>query len=165
MPKLAIYIPKKDMREIDRWRKKVNFSQIFMTALRKEIRDRSRTVGGSDGQLSKAAEHYRESLDADFGSLIEGGYQLGASDVLDCRLEVQVIRQLLPLSEKEALDGGDVKAVCEAIGDKSRLEKLAQQQGVENRATPTWRELLCRGYAKGVAEAWEQVCQQMQREE
>ena len=39
MPKLAIYVPKKAKKEIDRWRKRINFSQMFMRALEGEIRE------------------------------------------------------------------------------------------------------------------------------
>ena len=45
MPNLAIYVSKKEMRHIDRWRKKINFSRVFMRALGAVI-ERLESKGG-----------------------------------------------------------------------------------------------------------------------
>jgi hypothetical protein len=164
MPKLAIYVPKQDMREIERWRKKLNFSQIFMTALRREIQERSRTMEVSGGQLSRAAEFYRKSLEEDSGCLLDAGYQLGVSSVLGCRLTVPSIRSVLMLDAGMPLSAADVEVVCRALGDADALNRLAQEHGVQSATDPTWRELICRGFAKGVADTWEKVCERMHHE-
>ena len=62
MPKLAIYVTKKAKKEIDRWRKTINFSQVFMRALEHEIRGRERSLAADDSELAPAARHYRQQM-------------------------------------------------------------------------------------------------------
>lgn len=161
MPKLAIYIPKKDMKDIEQWRTKVNFSQIFMSALRREIRDRLRILEASTEQIAKAADFYRRALAEDFSSLVDVGYELGSHDVLQCKLTTQAIRELLRFQDAENLESQDVEAISAAIGGAETLDELARSQGLEDRTDEMWREPLCRGYAHGVGDAWGRVCQQM----
>jgi hypothetical protein len=158
MPKLAIYVPKEDMKEIERWRKKVNFSKIFMHALRREIRDRSRVVKAADGQLAKAAEHYRRALAQDLSSLVDVGYELGSRHVLECKLSTAAIRRLRTLSEQDTLEAAEVESVSQWLGGEKVLDELARGQELAEHADPISCELICRGYARGVADAWEKVC-------
>jgi len=39
MPKIGVYIPKDRMQDIEKWRKKLNFSAIFMEAFDAKIAD------------------------------------------------------------------------------------------------------------------------------
>ena len=82
MPKLAIYVPKKDMKELDKWRKTINFSQVFMMALMDEIHQRSRTPAAGADQLTAAAQHYRRELAGSASPMVDLGYQLGSRKVL-----------------------------------------------------------------------------------
>jgi hypothetical protein len=157
MPKLAIYIPKKDMRELDRWRKKINFSQVFMTALRREIRDQTRNSSAPSDELARAAVHYRRSLAEEVGSVGDTAYQLGSADVLQCRLTVPVIRSLLELANLETLSADEIESTVEAMGGNEALEAIAEKHGVDDRTDLTWRELACRNYIKGVVDVWAQV--------
>jgi hypothetical protein len=161
MPKLAIYVPKEDMKEIERWRKKLNFSKIFMHALRREIRDRSRVPKASEGQLAKAAEHYRRALAQDLSSLVDAGYELGSSYVLDCKLSTEAIRKLRMFAERDAFDSSEMEAICELLGGRRVLDELARTQGLAEHADPISCELICRGYARGVADVWEKVCERL----
>jgi hypothetical protein len=161
MPKLAIYIPKKDLREIEQWRRKLNFSQIFMKALRQEIRERSRMRDASDDQLTRAAEHYRHVLIEDCGCLTDIGYDLGCTQVLECVLTPGVIRQMLKLNDAGELQSADLEEVAKAMGGRQTLTELARGQGVDDQTHPTWRQSICGGYVKGVADAWARVCEQI----
>jgi hypothetical protein len=161
MPKLAIYIPKKDMREIEQWRKKLNFSQVFMRALRQEIRERSRFLKMPDEQLARAAEYYRNVLMEDSNSLIEIGYKRGCAHVLDCALSPPVIRRLCRLNAAETFEPEDLEVVAEALGGQKTLARLVSDEGLDDRTHPVCRESICRGYVKGVADAWARVCEQM----
>jgi hypothetical protein len=161
MPKLAIYIPKKDMREIEKWRKKLNFSQVFMTALRREIRERSQFMKVSDDQMARAAEHYRRALTEDAGPLVEVGYQTGCTHVLECKLSPEVIRRLLELNDSEAWQAPELEEIVEAMGGARAFEKCVGEHGLEDRTHPTWRESICRGYTKGVSDTWARVCERM----
>ena len=80
MPKLAIYVPKKDMRQIEKWRKKINFSRVFMRALLAEIRERERAGKPSkkgEKQMVEAAAHYRQELVA------QGSVALDDEELMD----------------------------------------------------------------------------------
>ena len=162
MPKLAIYVPKKDMKEIDRWRKKINFSRVFMRALQHEIRDHQRTLESTDDQLSTAARHYRRKLTEGADTLLDLGYRLGSRHMLDCHLEPETIRRLLTLEDRETLSTED-RELIEAILD-SQLQTLVQdahQLGFNDQAHPEFLTDAFRGYIKGVAAAWAQVCAEM----
>ena len=84
-------------------RKKLNFSQIFMKALRQEIRERSRLLKAPDEQLARAAQHYRQALTDDSGSLVDIGFELGCTHVLQCALSPAVIRRLWMANDAETL--------------------------------------------------------------
>lgn len=162
MPKLAIYIAKKDMKTIEKWRKQVNFSKIFMTALDREIRERSRTVTAKQDKLAAAAEHYKARLAKDSGALIDFGYQLGVNDVLECRLATEVITKLLQVEDFEQLSADDVALVKQAIGDHANeIDQFGPTHGYQDQTHPTWRVAVYEGYGKGVAAAWSKVCEQM----
>ncbi|MFP6659182.1 MAG: hypothetical protein VB853_13450 [Pirellulales bacterium] len=111
MPILAIYIPKKNMKLIEKWRKQVNFSKIFMAALDREVKNRSRKVGTKKDKIAMAAEHYKTRLVEDSTVLVDFGYQLGVDDVLECRLETETINKLLNVSEFDDLATDDIPLV------------------------------------------------------
>ena len=162
MPKLAIYIPKQDMKLIEKWRKQVNFSKIFMAALDREIRDRSRAVTAKNDKLSVAAEHYRSHLAKDSGGLIDFGYQLGVDDVLECRLTTETITKLLNVEDVEELTNDDLVLVKQANQDRSdQIDHFGWTHGYRDQTHPTWRVAVYTGYLKGVSDAWSKVCEQM----
>jgi len=162
MPKLAIYVPKPAMREIERWRHQINFSQVFMRAITEEIHQRSRAVEGGDEKWAAAAAFYRRKLAENSASLVDFGYQLGGQHILDCRLSPETIRRLLAIEPLDASRQQDWEAIEEAIGsDGSKLEARAQQLGVDDLSHPTWRTAIARGYLAGVAAAWKRVCDQI----
>ena len=71
MPKLAIYVPKKAKKEIDRWRKRINFSQVFMRALENEIRELQRAIDADDGESDDRSTTLRDrQLAGDRESLV-----------------------------------------------------------------------------------------------
>ncbi len=162
MPKLAIYIAKKDMKVIEKWRKHVNFSKIFMTALDREIRERSRTVTAKQDKLAAAAEHYKSRLAKDSGALIDFGHQLGVDDVLECRLTTEQITKLLHVKDFQQLGGDDSALVKQAsAAHASVIEEFGRTHGYLDQTHPTWRSAICEGYCKGVSAAWRKVCEQM----
>ena len=162
MPKLAIYVPKKDMREIEKWRKKINFSKVFMRALFQEITERSRDFEAPKDKLTTAARHYKDKLVESSESLVEFGYRLGSKHVLDCRLVPDTIMQLLDVGEADSLTSENIVAIEKTMGqDLKSAEAFSQEQGCDERSHPTWRNAICEGYLKGVAAAWTRVCEQM----
>jgi hypothetical protein len=161
MPKLAIYIPKTEMREIDKWRKKINFSRVFMQALQQEIQRRSRSLEVGQDKLEAAASHYRRELSADATPLSEFGYQLGSSHVLDCRLQTGEIRRLLRAAEGD-LSGEDIAVADKAISaDMAKAESFAREHEFTEETCPDWRRIVLSGYVQGVADAWREVCRKM----
>ena len=70
MPKLAISDPKKAKKEIDRWRKRIKFSQVFMRGLKNEIREFQMAIDADDSQLTTVAQHYRRRLAGDRDALV-----------------------------------------------------------------------------------------------
>ncbi|OHB81105.1 MAG: hypothetical protein A2W31_15035 [Planctomycetes bacterium RBG_16_64_10] len=164
MPKLAIYVPKKDMREIEKWRKKINFSRVFMQALRREIADRSRFVEAREEQVAVAAAYYRRRLMEDSARLVDIGYRLGSRHVMDCRLAPETIRRLLEIDDLETAQPEDLVAVEQALGKGiDEVNQLARQHGFDEASHPAWRLAVYRGYLTGVAAAWKRVCEYMQR--
>jgi hypothetical protein len=111
--------------------------------------------------LARAAEHYRRALAEDAGSSADLGYQMGSTHVLECVLPPEVIRRLLELNDAETLPAGGLEEIVAAMGGQQVLKKTVREYGLEDRKHPTWRESICRGYAKGVADAWARVCEQM----
>lgn len=166
MPKLAIYVPKKRMREIERWRKSINFSQVFMKALLTEIRNRSRAIDAAQGKVSAAAAYYRQKLDDAAGPLHDVGYSLGSEHVLACRLEPETIRELLELVDREAFGSQHIERVERALGaDRRKIDAWAARNGCDNQKQPAWRSSVYRGYVAGVADAWKKVCEHLASEQ
>lgn len=160
MPKLAIYVPKKEMRAIDAWRKKINFSQVFMRALQEEIaRQSRRTAPLPADRLTAAAEHYRQQLQETEGAVQEHGFSCGQADVLECRLPAPSIREVIGLAEG---DPEVCQQVFELLGPQAKeVEAFAASLGHTDQTAPTWRDAFCRGYQEGVESAWRQVCARM----
>ncbi|MFP6613927.1 MAG: hypothetical protein VB875_15055 [Pirellulales bacterium] len=162
MPKLAIYIPKKNMKLIEKWRKQVNFSKIFMAALDREVKNRSRKVGTKKEKIAMAAEHYKTRLVEDSTVLVDFGYQLGVDDVLECRLETETINKLLNVSEFDDLATDDIPLVTTANKNRAaQIDQFGQTHGYQDHSNPTWRHAVYTGYLKGVSDAWNKVCEQL----
>ena len=162
MPKLAIYVPKKDMKELEKWRKTINFSQVFMKALMDEIHQRSRTPVAGDDQLTAAAQHYRRELAGSASPMVDLGFQLGSRQVMECQLDSATIRTLLDLGSCDLLSAQDQATVENAIGDQ--LEQLTQRacdQGYDDQSHPGWRWAAAKGYLQGISTAWDQICETM----
>ena len=122
MPKLAIYIPKKDMREIDKWRKKINFSRIFMQALHKEIRELSHEAKSPQDKVAAAARFYKEKLIEKSGDLLEFGNQLGRDKVMECKLSPEVILQIVEIREHDSLDADDTAVIEKALKSDKKFD-------------------------------------------
>jgi hypothetical protein len=163
MPKLAIYVPKKDMKEIDRWRKKINFSRIFMNALAREIRERSRSVEASKDKLAAAAEHYRQQLIENAAPLTDFGYRLGSDQVLNCRIEASAIGQLAAIKDPQALSSDEIQVLEQCLGDapEKQMEQFCSEKGFDEQSYPVVRRAIYHGFIKGVLDAWREVCQQI----
>lgn len=160
MPKLAIYIPKKDMRAIEKWRKQINFSQVFMRALMQEIRRRS--VAAPNNKLAAAAQYYQSKLAESSDSLIEYGHQMGTSHVLDCGLPPELIRRLLDIRAAGTVRREDFSVIEQAIGTQMiQIQDFAEKSGFDDGSHPTWRSSIYEGYVEGVAAAWKRVCEEM----
>ena len=161
MPKLAIYIPKKEMRVIDKWRKRINFSQVFMQALAQEIRHRSRIVDSDKGRLQAAAQFYKRKIAEDSQSLVDFGHQLGYRQILDCQLPPDTIRRLVQLRQSEDWQEEDLKLVEQTLGKENLDAADALVKGDENLQKAAMQHVVFRGFVEGVADAWQQICDQM----
>lgn len=162
MPKLAIYIPKDEMRVIEKWRKKINFSQVFMRALHEEIRDRSRRVSTDKEKVQAAAVHYKKMLAASDEPLVDAGFRLGSDHTIGCRLDPETVHRVLQIAEKDELTGVDMETIRKALGaDTKQIDKLGQQHPIDERLQPRWRFRVYYGYAKGVAAAWKKIGENM----
>ena len=166
MPKLAIYVPKKDMRQIEKWRKKINFSRVFMRALMAEIRELERAKKPSkksEKQMAEAAAHYRQELVAQGSvALDDEAYQLGFNQVIQCRLSAESIRAMLPLQQKDEWSSEDHEQVKESLGvDQETLQKVAREQGFDDTSRAVWETSVLRAYVNGITEAWRRVCEEM----
>ncbi len=162
MPKLAIYVPKQQMRELEKWRKQINFSQVFTQAVMQEIRERTQLKQESGDEVTNAARHYKRMLSASPGSdeVTAAGHRLGTRHVLDCRLAPETLRRLMECQKQLTED--DTKAVEKAIGDdKQALIDVLSGEGFDDDSYPTWRSDAYRGYVKGVTDAWHRVRDQM----
>ena len=162
MPKLAIYVPKQAKKQIEKWRKTINFSQVFMRALEGEIRERQRSLEVGDDQLTAAARHYRRQLTANADALVDLGHQLGTRLVLDCQLEPDTIHRLVGLAARAELSPEDRGVVEEVLGKQAR--KLAEEAGglgYHEQSHPGFQADLYRGVVLGVTAAWERVCAEM----
>ena len=162
MPKLAIYVPKKDMRVIEKWRKRINFSKVFMRALSQEIRDRNRVVTTDDDKLGAAAAYYKRKLTECSDVLVDSGYDLGTSHVIECQLSPELIQRLLKLGRQQDWNDDDLAFIEEAVGDRmAAIDALLDKHGYDAQARPTWRKVVYQGYLNGVAAAWQKVCEHM----
>ena len=162
MPKLAIYVPKKAKKEIDRWRKRINFSQMFMRALEGEIRELQRAVDADDSQLTAAAQHYRRQMVDDREVVVSLGHTEGARLVLECQLDPEAIQTLVKWSEEPELDGKQRDRIAELLGkDGDALRKSVKTLGYRPETHPGLDNDLFRGVVRGVTDAWGRVCEQM----
>ena len=162
MPKLAIYVPKKEMRKIERWRKRLNFSQIFMRALHKEIQEQSRVVKADNDQIAKAAAYYKQMMAESSQSLLDFMHTLGGDQVLSCQHTPADIRRLVDLRDEDSLSQGDERFAMEMYEvDRARIDEFLRENGYNAQAVAATRPEICRAYLQGVATAWEQVCERM----
>ena len=162
MPKLAIYVPKKEMKLIDKWRKRINFSQVFMRALQKEIQQQTQKVKGGQDQWTRAAKYYRQMMTDSSQAVVDFGFDLGSRHVLDCQLSPETILRLHELSKREALTSQDFALIKSEIdGDREGIDRFLNDKGYDVNTFPIAREELCRGYVRGVADAWKKVCEKM----
>ena len=162
MPKLAIYVPKDEMKKIDRWRKKINFSRVFMRALAREIERQSSPAPDND-KLAAAAMHYGRELASDLTPIRQLGVQLGTADVVECRLTKQQVYVVL------GLDDGKPKkrelACLEALKDhKKAIDATWKKSHRDESKHPGWKRELVDGYIDGVRSAWDEVCRVMNRD-
>ena len=161
MPKLAIYVSKQDMKSIERWRKRINFSKVFIHAVFEEIRRLERSADTPEDKLAAAADYYRSKLTSSAGPQHDFGFELGAAQVLDCDLEPETIRKLLD-SDSRGVDGGSAKQVLAALGkNAAKVEEYGRQHGLDDKTNPAWRSAVYGGYLDGVAAAWDKVCAHM----
>jgi len=162
MPKLAIYVPKKAKKEIDRWRKRINFSQMFMRALEGEIRELQRAVDADDSQLATAAQHYRRQMADDREVVVSLGHTEGARLVLECQLDPKAIQTLVKWSDESELDGQQRERIGEFLGEnRDALRKSAKTLGYRPETHPGLENDLFHGVVRGVTDAWGRVCEQM----
>lgn len=162
MPKLAIYVPKTAKKQIEKWRKTINYSQIFMRALEGEIRERQRSLESGDDRLTIAARHYRRRLTESAEALLDLGHQLGTRLVLECQLEPDTIHRLADLASLEELSFQDRETVEKELGKQADLlAKEAAELGYHEQSHPGFRADLYRGVVLGVAGAWKQVSAEM----
>ncbi len=163
VPKLAIYVPKKEMKVIEKWRKQINFSKVFMKALGQEIRERSRIAATDGNRLKAAAQYYRKKMADSSEALVEFGIQIGNRHVIDCRLSPESIHALLKLKEVDAWQPDDTAMLEECISDEMvSINQMLSESGYdEEESSGSWRNVVYRGYIEGVATAWRQVCEHM----
>ena len=162
MPKLAIYVPKQAKKEIDRWRKRINFSQVFMRALESEIRELQRAVDADDSQLTAAAQHYRRQMADGREMVVSLGHTEGVRLVLECRLDSEAIQTLAKWSEEPGLDGQQRERIGELLGKNGdALRKSAKNLGSRPETHPGLETDLFQGVVRGVTDAWGRVCEQM----
>ena len=159
MPKLAIYVPKKEMVELEKWRKKINFSKVFMRAVMGEIRDRRRKSKPNE-KAAAAARHYRKQLSAESESLEDAGFRLGSSHVMACRLTIQQIRDIQSIDQSESLPAEGAKQIEKWIGnDVHKMDSALKDSDESSRQA--LKNLFMRAYVKGVLASWREVCDQM----
>lgn len=162
MPKLAIYVSKKDMKSIDRWRKRINFSKVFIAAVFDEVRRLERAADAPDSQVAAAAEYYRNKMTQSAGPLADCGFQIGAAAVLECKLTPQAIHRLLEIRAGGFEQAQDREQVEQSLACEQRqIEQFAKDHGFVDDSYPRWRDAAYRGYLDGVAAAWEKVCEKM----
>ena len=154
------------MRQIEKWRKKINFSRVFMRALLAEIRERERVgkpTKKGEKQMAEAAAHYRQELVAQGSvALDDAAYQMGFNRVVHCHLPAESIRAMLPLQDKDDWASDEQKRVKESLGDDhDDLLKVAREHGFDETSRPVWETSVLRAYVKGIAEAWRRVCEEM----
>ncbi len=162
MPKLAIYVPKDEMKIVDKWRKKLNFSKIFMRALQQEIQNQSRKVKSPKDKIAAAAEHYKSELSRNSKSLVDFAFELGSGHVLNCRLDAHLLRQLLEIADPNNLNKQQHKLVYDAlVGNRREIKAFLHSHGYDVEKFPTVHEQIARGYVQGVAAAWKQIREKM----
>lgn len=164
MPKLAIYVPKKAKKETDRWRKTINFSQVFMRALETEIRERERSFAAGDDEVANAVRHYRQQMSSRSEPLVSLGHAEGVRLVLECRLDPETIHVIIQWAD-EADVGNDERArIRECLGKANDgLLKAAEKIGYHSGTHPVLEADLHRGVVRGVVDAWERVCEKMKQ--
>ena len=162
MPKLAIYVPKQEMKKIDRWRKKINFSRVFMQALSREIERKSRDLAVDGDRVAAAAAFYGNKLANDLGPVRKFGSELGSEDVIECRLSATDIQRIVAAPSDQTEQGWQVVETA-TQRHMRRIKKFAEQQKMGDLTNPGWRSHVFEGYVEGVRATWEEVCAVMNR--
>ena len=165
MPKLAIYVSKQDMKSIERWRKRINFSKVFIQAVFDEIRRLERSTKAPREKLGEAVDYYRTKLTKSAAPLTDFGFELGNAAVMECRLSPEIIQRLVKSQESVVDEHGIKKLVEQALdADLRKIDEYARQHSIDDKSNPAWRSAIYAGYRDGVASAWEKVCEQMREQ-
>lgn len=163
MPKLAIYVPKAEMKLIEKWRKRLNYSQIFMKALQEEIRRQRakkestrRKSSAAASDVVRAANFYKSRLNQSDESLDELGKRMAREQVLACSIPVDVVQQLVRLCDKDELTRDDMLLIKRQI-EHTSLAADARLNDFDTKSEDM--EAFSRAYLQGTADTWQEITQ------
>ena len=163
MPKLAIYVPKAEMKLVEKWRKRLNFSRIFMQALHAEIerqqakRKGHRSPSAAD-DVVRAAEFYQAQLNEPSETLEQLGKRVAREQILSCAVQVDIVQKLVEMCDQDALSAEDMTLI------KRQIEKtfVAADKRLHGTGNKPLADAFATAYVQGIAEAWQEISEQFE---
>lgn len=150
--KLGIYVPDNRLKDVEKWREKVNFSELFWKAFDNEIALRATSqVKGSD--MEKLIERLKVEAGRDMEEGKLKGAECGREWALEhaTRRDFQIVDEGVPAHYGDLL--GFLLAECDALYPAEWWDDLVT--GVSDEAA--FRLGFCRGFDAAVHEIWSKV--------
>ena len=163
MPKLAIYVPKAEMKLVEKWRKRLNFSRIFMKALHAEIERQQAEKGGrrpsttTAAEVAVAAKFYKSQLNEPAESLEQLGKRTAREQILACTLPVDVVQQLTALCDQDVLSPEDMRFIKRQV-EKTPAAADKRLHGNDQKRPDV--DAFARAYLQGIAKTWQEISKQ-----
>lgn len=160
MAKIGVYIPDERMKDIERWRERLNFSRVFMEAFDRAIIAET-TLGKIKGKDMKALI---ERLKKETGATIEHAWKQGATIGRQWALKHSRYGHLRQIGKGELnFDSPESNAMnflyCYYEGYYCRTpEDEYEEHDLERYGdTETYRRGFNQGFVEAVRQVWEEI--------
>lgn len=161
MAKIGVYVPNDRMKDIEQWRKALNFSQLFMEAFDRAVAAQADLTKVKDREMKSLVERLKRDADKTFELGWKAGAKLGRSWALnDARLSH--LRNIAEGKEDFNGDSSDARNFLyfhyESKGySRSPDEEHADFERDMYDDSQVYREGFNRGFIEAVKHVWEDI--------
>ena len=160
MPKVGVYVPDERMKDIERWRDKMNFSQLFMEAFDRAVAAQSQLSKVKGKEMKGVVERLKREAEGTF----ERGWKAGLSCGSEWARKHARISHLREIAEGELTFGprpSDVMSFLRYYYEWHYMEtpedELEEEQLDRSQDSDTYRQGFNRGFTDGAKHLWDEI--------